>query len=178
MNSYKKTTFLCRLIAALSCFALIVTAICPIPAHAAATEALSLKYNGKTVVVEAPDGSIASYKKLKNVFGTAAKQYQKDGMNAYKCKASGCSLLLEPWWADDTLNGYSVTIEITSKKAALNGIKVGMSYDSVQAKLEKKYGKASVDAKDNEINLINVANSYIQYSFKNGKVKRIDFFHS
>lgn len=177
MYRKKQATFLRRLTAILSCFILVVTAMSPVTARASTTEALSLKYNGKAVVLEKPDGSIASYQKLKKVFGNAAKKYELNGMTAYKCKRKGFSLLIEPW-GDDSLHGYSVTVKITAKKVSLNGIKVGMSYNSVKNALEKNYGKSNVIAQENEIQLINVANSFIQYLFENGKVSQIEFFHS
>lgn len=53
-----------------------------------------------------------------------------------------------------------------------------MSYNSVKKALEKNYGKSNVIVQENEIQLINVANSFIQYLFENGKVSQIEFFHS
>ena len=68
---------------------------------------------------------------------------------------------------------YSVTIEISSKKAALNGIKVGMPYNKVKKNLEQKYGKQRVITQDDK-KVINLTYG----PFKNGKVSSIYFFHS
>lgn len=187
MENQKKKTLLCKLSAAVLCLALLATAFAPVTAQAASKVELSLKYKGKTVVVEKLDADDMEldaagchqtpYSKIKKSFGDA-RQYESNGGTAYEYKDSGFLFLLEPW-IDET-DWYSLTIEITSKKAVLNGIKVGMSYSQAKKKLEKKYGKSRVMTQDDKKNIMLTYGPFmpVSYSFKNGKVSKIYFFHS
>ncbi|MDE7311674.1 MAG: hypothetical protein K2N87_08700 [Eubacterium sp.] len=188
MNRHKKATLLGRLIAMISCFALITAAMSPITALADSKVELALKYNGKTVVVEklAADDmdldvltgcSQASYKKIKKAFGDA-KKYETDGGTAYEYKDKGFLFVMEPQIGSTDM--CSLRIEITSKKAALNGIKVGMAYSDVKKKLETKYGKSRVMTQEDKKDIMLTYGPFmpIFYSFKNGKVNNISFFHS
>ncbi len=73
-----------------------------------------------------------------------------------------------------------LNIKIISGGAALNGIKVGMSFKDVQKKLEKEYGKSFVKISKNKgkIELLYLDYLPIQYKFKNGKVSKMKFFCS
>lgn len=187
MKNQKKNTLLCQVLAALLCFAMMVSAIAPVTARAASKVELALKYKGKTVVVEKLDADDmqldmegchqASYEKIKNAFGDA-KQLELNGGTAYEYKEKGFLFLMVPEIGRTDM--YELQIEITSKKAALNGIKVGMSYSKAKKKLENKYGKSRVvTQKDKkQIQLTYGPFMPIEYSFKNGKVSKIYIFHS
>ena len=55
-----------------------------------------------------------------------------------------------------------------------------MSYSSVKKKLEKKYGKPRVKEQEDQKMIMLTYGPYqpIEYSFENGKVSSIYFFHS
>lgn len=153
----KEKTLLCKVLAAVLCFAMIFSAIAPVTTQAASKVELALKYKGKTVVIEKLDADDmeldvttgchqASYTKIKKSFG-AARKYEGNGGTAYEYKDTGFLFTLEPWDGSDM---YSLTIEITSAKAALNGVKVGMSYSQAKKKLEKNYGKSRVITQDDK----------------------------
>lgn len=188
MENKKQKTFVCRLLtAALLCLAMVVTAFAPAAVQAASKVELSLKYKGKTVVVEKLDADdmqldVAGchqtpYSKIKKSFGDARK-YKRYGRTVYEYKDSGFLFLLEP--EIDNTDRYSITIEITSKKAVLNGVKVGMTYSEAKKKLEKKYGKSRVMTQDDKMFIMLTYGPYmpISYEFENGKVSKIYFFHS
>lgn len=184
MKNRKKETVLCKTLAAILCFAIMVSAVTPVTAQAASRVELALKYKGKTVVVEKLDADDmeldmegchqAAYEKIEKAFGDA-RQYESAAGTAYEYKDNGFLFSLIPW-----SGMYSLEIKITSKKAALNGIKVGMSYSNVKKKLEKKYGKSRVITQGDKKQIQLTYGPYmpIAYSFKNGKVNKIYFFHS
>lgn len=187
MKNQKKKTLLCKVLAAALCLAMIFGVIAPATAQAASKVELALKYKGKTVVVEKLDADDmeldvttgchqASYTKIKKSFG-AARKYDGNGGTAYEYKDTGFLFTLEPWDGSDM---YSLTIEITSAKAALNGVKVGMSYSQAKKKLEKNYGKSRVITQDDKAAIMLTYGPFmpITYSFKNGKVSKIYAFHS
>lgn len=191
-NRHSRKTSVCKILAVIVCFAMMAASISPVTAQAASKLELSLKYKGKTVVIEtlaAADIDLdytdtsgckqASYKKIKKSFGEA-RQYEVEWSDndAFEYKEKGFLFSIEPWMSSADM--YSVTIEISSKKAALNGIKVGMSYNKVKKNLEQKYGKQRVITQDDKkvINLTYGPFMPVEYSFKNGKVSSIYFFHS
>lgn len=195
MGRLKKKTLFCKILAAILCFTMMAASISPVTVQAASKIELALKYKGETVVVEklaaddpqldvtdASNCTQASYKKIKKAFGEAKKYKREAGENVYKTayeyKEKGFQFFMEPWL--DGSDMYGVTIEITSKKAELNGIKVGMSYSSVKKKLEKKYGKPRVKEQEDQKMIMLTYGPYqpIEYSFENGKVSSIYFFHS
>ena len=190
-NQNSRKTPVCKIMAVIVCFAMMAASISPVTAQAASKLELSLKYKGKTVVIEtlaAADINLdytdtsgckqASYKKIKKAFGKA-RQYEVEWSDndAFEYKEKGFLFSMEPWMSNAT---PSVTIEISSKKAALNGIKVGMPYNKVKKNLEQKYGKQRVITQDDKkvINLTYGPFMPVEYSFKNGKVSSIYFFHS
>lgn len=190
----KNKTLLCKILAVILCFAMMAASISPVTVKAASKVELALKYKGKTVVVEKlaaddmqldlpSDCEQVSYKKLKKAFGEAKKHKKEVGegvyKTAYKYKEKGFQFLMEPWIGSDS-DMYSVEINITSKKAELNGIKVGMSYSDVKNKLEKKYGKSRVMAQEDQNMIMLTYGPFmpIEYTFENGKVSSIYFFHS
>lgn len=187
MKTKKQKKLLSKMIAAVLCFAMMVSIIAPVTAQAASKVELALQYKGKTVVVEKLDADDmelditgqhqASYKKIKKAFGEARK-YKSYGGTAYEYKEKGFLFTMEPW--GDSTGLYGLEIKITSEKAALNGIKVGMSYSKVKNTLEKKYGKSRViTQKDKkQIQLTYGPFMPITYTFKNGKVSKIYAFHS
>lgn len=170
-------------IAALLCFVMAFSIAAPVPAQAASKVELALKYKGKTLVVEKMDkddpqdpGDLyqASLKKIEKAFGKAKKDKET---GYYQYKEKGFLFEIMPW-GDGKFHGLS--IEITSKKATLNGIKVGMSYNKVKATLEKKYGKSRVITQKDKKQIQLTYGPYmpITYTFKNGKVSRMEAFHS
>ena len=190
----KNKTLLCKILAVIVCFTMMAASISPVTVQAASKVELALKYKGKTGVVEklaADDTQLdlpsgceqVSYKKLKKAFGEAKKYKRevKDDVykSAYKYKEKGFLFLMEPWTGSDS-DMYSVQINITSKKAELNGIKVGMSYSDAKNKLEKKYGKSRVmEQEDQDVIMLTYGPFMpIEYIFENGKVSSIYFFHS
>lgn len=188
METKKQNLFLSKVMAVVLCCAIMAGIIAPVTTQAASRVELALKYNGKTVVVEKLDADDmqldvttgchqTSYKKIKNAFGSA-RQYETNGGTAYEYKEKGFLFVMEPEY--DNTGMYSLSIKITSKKAALNGIRVGMSYSKAKTKLEKKYGKSRVITQEDEkqIQLTYGPFMPVTYTFKNGKVSKIYAFHS
>lgn len=187
MKGQNRKTLLCRALAAALCFAIMAGVFMPVTAQAASKVELALKYRGKTVVVEKLDADDMDldaagihqtpYKKIKKAFGDA-RQYEINGGTAYEYKDSGFEFVMEP--EIENTDVYGLKIEITSKKAALNGIKVGMSYSQAKKKLEKKYGKSRVITQDDKKAIMLTYGPFmpVSYSFKKGKVSKIYVFHS
>lgn len=187
MKDQKRKTLLCRALAAVLCFAMMAGVFMPVTAQAASKVELALKYRGKTVVVEKLDADDMDldaagihqtpYKKIKKAFGDA-RQYEINGGTAYEYKEKGFKFVLEP--ETDNTDVYGIQIEITSKKAALNGIKVGMSYSQAKKNLQKRYGKSRVITQEDKKTIMLTYGPFmpVSYSFKNGKVSSINFFHS
>ncbi len=187
MENQKKKTLLCKALAAVLCFAMLASVFVPATAQAASKVELALTYKGKTVVVEKLDADDmeldlsgchqATYKEIKKSFGDA-RQYKINGGTAYEYKDKGFLFVMEPETGSTDI--YSISIKITSKKASLNGIKVGMSYSKAKKKLEKKYGKSRVITQEDKKHIQLTYGSFmpIDYTFKNGKVSKIYMFHS
>ena len=191
----KKKSLLFKLAAVMSCFVIMVTAIPSITAQAATANALSLKYKGKTVKIfdgpaddsEWENVKQTTYAKIKKAFGkpnkvTSSPYGTSDKLTVYKYKADGFTFEFRRYDSAKneafSLNG--ITIKITSTKAALNGIKVGMSYDKVLKQLEKNYSKSLITTQKNKkkITLLILGDLPVEYTFKDGKVSKINFFCS
>lgn len=182
MLKQKKKILFYRAVAAL-CLAIFAAASVPVSARAAACEELALTYKGKTAVVDIADKPVTSAQ-IKEAFGEPAESYRqnpdipqnKTMCHEYREKGFLFSFQEDPGydWLSD------VRIEATSKKAALNGIKVGMPYSRVKKKLEQNYGKAAVMTQKNKKKIKLKYSDYlpVEYTFKDGKVSRIQFWHS
>lgn len=201
MKKQNKKTLLCKFLAAVLCFAMMVSAIAPVTAQAASAKALALKYKGKTVnMLDAPyDGGwdeglhIPNYEEIKKAFGKADKistlpsEYTEETATLYRYKADGFKFefIQNDNIKSKTFYLSNVMIRITSAKASLNGIKVGMSYNSVLKKFEKIYGKEHITTQKNKkkISLWVLGEAQkggmpIEFTFKNGKVSRMYVFYS
>ena len=185
-----KTT-LSRIIASALCLVLALVAI-PTMKTQAASKALTLKYQGKTLTVNSAPAdcditdpefdsweTFAAYKKVEEAFGKPKKDSKNsnESYTFYQYKEKG--MLFSFYTQEDLSHIGGVTIKVTSKKAAVNGIKVGMSYSKVKKKLEKNYGKSLITAKKNKkIELSYAGFGPVTYTFKNGKVSKIYFWCS
>ncbi len=183
MQKQKKQILSGRIAALILCFAIFAAAAAPVSARAASNEGLTLTYNGKTAVVDIPEKPV-TFAQIQEAFGTPANSYRwapdipQNTTMCHEYKENGFlfSFREEPGydWLSD------VKIKITSKKAALNGIKVGMSYSSVKRKLEKNYGESLVTVQKNKKKIKLKYGDYlpVEYTFTNGKVSKIYFWHS
>lgn len=199
MKKQKKKTGLYKVLAAAVCVAMMVSIIVPVTIQAASSKALALKYKGKTVnVFDCPavihnwnEYKNASYQTIKKAFGkpdrvTTDSFGTSDKITEYTYKAAGFQFQFSIY--DSVKNNPDslcrITIQITSQKAALNGIKVGMSYDSVLKKLKKNYGSKRIAAQKNKKKIIlwvlddEPAGVPIEFTFKNGKVSKMYVFSS
>lgn len=201
MDKNRKKVLWCRFFAVITCFAMMVTVFSAVTVQAASVKALTLKYKGKTIAVYdcAVDEDSAwdkckqiSYAKIKKAFGKpdkiASKPSESGTVKSYQYKADGFFFGVAD---DDSIENEKnhpwdyIKIEITSKKAALNGVKVGMSYDTVLKKLKNKYGKGRISVQKNKKQIIlsilcsgsdDDFGMPVGYTFKNGKVSKISFF--
>ena len=200
MNKNRKETRRCKLFTVITCFAIMVMLFSAVTAQAASPKALTLKYKGKTVAVyDCPVDEDttwdkckqASYAKIKKAFGKpdkiASKPSESGTIKSYQYKADGFFFGVADYESTENAKNHPwdlIKIEITSKKAALNGIMVGMSYDVVLKKLKKNYGEKRVNAQKNKKKIIlsilcGESDDYfglpVVYTFENGKVSKISF---
>ena len=186
-----KKSILSKIIVSVLCLVMVLTAIPAMEAQAA-SKTLTLKYKGKTLTVNSAPADcdvtdpeldswekFTTYKKVKKAFGTPKKDTKNsnESYTFYQYKEKG--MLFSFYTQKDLSHIGGVTIKVTSKKAAVNGIKVGMSYSKVKKKLEKNYGKSLIKAKKNKkIELSYAGFGPVTYTFKKGKVSKIYFWCS
>lgn len=199
MKNQEKKTLLCRALAAVLCFAMLFSAIAPVTTQAASAKALALKYKGKTVnIFDCPaviddwnDYKCAAYGKIKKAFGKPDKVSTdlfglEEKITAYTYQADGFKFQFSVLESEknDPASLRRITIKITSTKAVLNGIKVGMPYDEALKKLEKNYGSGHITTQDNKKKIVlwvlddEPAGIPIEFTFKNGKVSKMYVFCS
>lgn len=183
-NQKKKLS--CKLLAAVLCFAMMISAIAPITARSAASQAMTLKYKGKTLTI--PDGEGGSlqfplYDEIQKAFGKADKiseeetMYTEETATKYKYKADGFNFTIIQNESSTQSYVGPATIKITSTKAVLNGIKVGMPYNKVLKKLEKNYGKDNITTQKNKKKITQNLGMITEYTFKNGKISKMYFYY-
>ena len=174
-----------RIIAVIVCLAIAMTVV-PSATVMAKSGNMTMMYKGKTIVMNSlkvgddepePYNFFAEYKDVKKAFGQPKEYYPMGKERAadqrfYKYKEKGFSFTFYKWNDKSYIGGLD--INITSKKAALNGRKVGMS------KLEKEYGKSFVKAakQKNKIELEYLDFMPTVYKFQGGKVSKMHFFCS
>lgn len=181
MLKQTKKTFLMAAVAL--CFALFAVLSAPVPAKAASSQELTLTYKGKTSAIDKGDHPV-SYEQIRKAFGEPANSYpfmpdlQQNSPMCYEYKEKGFLLSFMIIPESDWLSEF--TVKVTSNKAALAGIKIGMPYSRVKKKLEKNYGSSLVMTQKNKKKIKLQYGSYmpVEYSFKDGKVSRMYFWHS
>lgn len=189
--SKKKGVSVKRILAAVLCAAIIMSVL-PQTKVMAKSGKFTMTYKGKTVVLnslgidsdkEEPWLFFAKYKTVKKAFGKP-ELLSSDGIagsgnkDFYQYKEKGFLFGFYVEKGKSFIQGLD--IKITSGKAALNKIKIGMSFKDVKKKLENEYGKSYVKAskEKGKIELSYLDYSPIQYKFKNGKVSKMKFFCS
>lgn len=187
MKNQKKKSLFCRMLAAALCFAMMAGIFMPVTVQAASSNNVTLKYKGKTINLFNEEYGAMLYSEIKKSFGEADKisevpsGFTEETSTKYKYETDGFKfIIIQNTSTKDKTNFYlrSLEIKITSTKAALNGIKVGMPYSKVLKKLEKLYGEDHVSTQKNKkkISIENMGFPMI-YSFKNGKVSKIYFYY-
>ena len=186
-NKHRKKTLLCRLAAAFCCFA-IIAALIPATAAQAASDSSSgesfvtLKYKGKTLDISY---SAPTYAQIEKAFGkpdsVKKEPYGLDEniiISTYKADGFRFTIRRHEFTLDDPEFGKHIVI--TSKKAAMNGLKVGMSYEKVQKQLIKLYGESNLQLQKNKKKIVSNSMNlpYFQYVFKDGKLSKIEYLNS
>ena len=187
MNRHRKKSLSCRLAALLFSFVMIVAFI---PAAVVQADsdpspekyAVTLKYKGKTLDISY---SIPSYKEIEKTFGkpdsVEKESYGEASLVTSTYKADGfCFTIRRIKPASDDPDSFGKHIVITSKKASMNGIKVGMSYDKVKERLVKLYGEANLKIQKNKKKIVSDSEElpFFEYIFKDGKLSKMQYLNS